>query len=125
MAYTPSPSKSRSGTRTTFGNQSLDASRVPMQVGSRMQSQDNAATPVISPAPNMSGSGQELKVPDTAISMTIVSSVAIQVGEDSSYAQGLTVPANVPMSFDCAKQAFIYLKPSSATNTVSFQFNCI
>lgn len=124
MAYTPSARKSKSPVNN-FAGQAVDGNRIAMNYGNVMQSQDATATPVVSPATNVSGSGIALVVPSNAVQFTVQSTVAIQVGEDSSFAQGFTVPANIPWTFDCAQQANIYLKPSNGTNTTNFFFNVV
>lgn len=100
----------------------VDGNRVAMQYGSIMISQDITATPITSPITNGSGSGIVLTKPDNAVQIMINSSVTCQVGEDGSYVQGFQIPASTLVIFDCADQQFIYLKPSSSTNTIWFQF---
>lgn len=121
MAYIPSPRVPKS-VPNNFGGMKVDGNRVAMQYGSVMISQDITATPVTSPITNGSGSGIVLTKPVNAVQIMINSSVTCQVGEDSSYAQGFQIPASTPVTFDCADQQFIYLKPSSGTNTIWFQF---
>lgn len=125
MAY--SASALRSKTNLSFGSLVNDQNRIGMTGYSAnfTISQDSTATPVTSPVTNMSSSGATLTVPANAVSVTINSSVTILVGEDSSYAQGLNVPASTLYTYPCARQAYVYLKPSNGTNTVSFQFNCV
>jgi hypothetical protein len=124
MAYTPSSAKTKT-TSGIFSNQPVDGGRVSMGYANSIQSQDDTATPVTSPVTNMSNSGAALTVPPNAVRLTINSTVAILVGEDASYAQGINVPANTLFSIDCADMANVYLKPSSATSTVSFIFNIV
>ena len=125
MAYTASGLRSK--TNLTFNGLVDDGNRVAMTgaLGAGTISQDATASPVTSPATNMSGSGVALTVPPNAVSLTINSTVTTQIGEDSSYAQGLNIPANTLYNYPCARQQFIYLKPSSGTNTVSFQFTFV
>ena len=124
MAYTPSPLRTRNN--LSFGSFPEDQNRVNMPLNANFTiSQDATGTPVTSPQTNVSGSGATLTVPPNAVSLTINPTVTTQIGEDSSYAQGLNIPANAPFIYPCARQQYIYIKPSSGTNTVSFQFNCI
>ena len=125
MAYTASGLRAKS--LQSFSSLVNDSNRVAMtgSLGNTLLSQDATGTPVTSPATNMSGSGAALTVPANAVQFTINSTVTIQVGEDSSYAQGINIPANTLWVFDCARIANIYLKPSSGTNTVSFQFKLV
>lgn len=126
MAYTPSARKSATSPNN-FSGLRVDGNRIAMTgaLGNVMQSQDAAGSPVTSPVTNGSGSGFALVVPAGAVQFTINSSVTCQVGEDSSYAQGLQIPASTLVTFDCADQANIYLKPSSGTNTIYFQFKIV
>lgn len=125
MAYTASGLRQKGN--QTFGSLVQDQNRVEMTGYSAnfTISQDATASPVTSPVTNMSASGATLTIPANAVSVTISSTVATQVGEDSSYAQGLNIPANNMYTYPCARQAFVYLKPSSGTNTTTFQFNCV
>jgi len=125
MAYTPSGLRSKNN--LTFGSLVNDQNRIGLTgaTGNTIQSQDATGTPVTSPVTNMSGSGAALTVPANAVQFTVNSTVSIQVGEDSSYAQGLTIPANTLWTIDCARIQNLYLKPSSGTNTVSFQFKIV
>jgi hypothetical protein len=125
MAYTPSGLRAKNN--LSFGSLVQDQNRIGLTgaTGNSVQSIDATATPVKSPVTNMSGSGVTLTVPANAIQFTINSTVTIQIGEDSSYAQGLNVPANTLYTIDCARQQYIYLLPSSGTNTVSFQFKIV
>lgn len=125
MAYTPSGYRTKNN--LSFGSLVNDQNRIGLTgaTGNSVQSQDATATPVTSPATNMSASGVTLTVPANAVQFTINSTVTIQIGEDGSYAQGLNVPANTLYTIDCARQQYIYLKPSSGTNTVSFQFKLV
>lgn len=128
MAYTPT------GLRTkgiqSFGSLVQDQNRVVMtgSVGNTVQSQDATATPVTSPLTNGSGSGFVLTVPANAVQCIFYCStslVTLQIGEDSSYAQGMFVPATTYFTIDCARMANIYVKPSSGTNTIYFQFKLV
>ena len=125
MAYTPSGLRAKNN--LSFGSLVQDQNRIGLTgaTGNSVQSQDATATPVTSPVTNMSGSGVTLTVPANAVQFTVNSTVTIQIGEDGSYAQGLNVPANTLYTIDCARQQYIYLKPSSGTNTVSFQFKIV
>lgn len=124
MAYTPSPRKSKS-TPNNFTGLAVDGNHYPIQAANSMVSQDATGTPVVSPATNMSASGVALTVPQNAYRFTINSTVAVQVGEDSTFVQGFSVPANVSQSFDVAQQAFIYVKPSNGVNVTSFYFSVV
>lgn len=125
MAYTPSGLRSKG--LQTFGSLVFDQNRIGLTgvLGNTFQSQDATGTPVTSPITNLAASVKTLVVPSNAVQFTISSTVIIQVGEDSSGAQGLNIPANQIWTFDCARIANIYLLPSSATNTVSFQFKLL
>ena len=125
MAYTPTALRQK-GTQS-FGSLVQDQNRVEMTgtTGNTVVSQDATGTPVTSPVTNMSGSGATLTVPTNAVQFTVNSTVTIQVGEDGSYAQGLLIPANTLWTIDCARMTSIYLKPSSGTNTVYFQFKVV
>lgn len=125
MAYTPTPIRAK--TATNFSGLVNDGNRNAMTgvIGSTMVSQDATGTPVTSPVTNMSGSGAALTVPNNAVQFLINPTVTTQVGEDSSYAQGIVAPASTITTFDCARMTNIYLKPSSGTNTVSFQFKTV
>lgn len=125
MAYTPSGLRQKNN--LTFGSLVQDQNRVEMtgNTGNTILSQDSTSSPVTSPVTNMSGSGAVLTVPANATSFTVNSTVSIQVGEDSSYAQGLLIPANTLWTIDCARIQYLYLKPSSGTNTVYFQFKIV
>jgi hypothetical protein len=128
MAYTYGGNKTKSNYPTSpsnFSNLQNDGQRTPLPYGNFMQSKDATASPVLSPATSVSGSGAVLTVPQNAAQFTISSSVTCQVGEDSTYTYGITIPANTPWTFDVANQQYIYLKPSSGTNTIQFYFNCI
>lgn len=124
MAYTPSARKTKSAVNN-FAGLPTDGNRVAMHYGNAIQSQDATGTPVTSPQTNMSAGGVTLTVPQNAVRFTITSTVAIQVGEDSSFAQGFSVPAALTQSFDCAQMATISLKPSSGTNVTSFFFTIV
>lgn len=125
MAYTFGGFKQKS-TPNDFGGLRTDGNRVAMTgaLGNYMQSYDATATPVYSPISNGSGSGLVLTVPQGAVSINIIaaSSVTLLVGEDSTYTYGLFVPTNTLANFQCANQQYIYIKPSSGTNTIYFQF---
>lgn len=125
MAYTPSGLRAKN--TLTFGSLVQDQNRVEMTgtTGNTILSQDGTASPITSPQTNMSGSGVVLTVPSNAVQFTVNSTVTIQVGEDSSYAQGLLIPANTLWTIDCARIQYLYLKPSSGTNTVYFQFKIV
>lgn len=125
MAYTPTVLRVK--TLQSFGPLVTDSNRIGMtgSLGNTLQSQDATGTPVTSPVTNMVGTGVLLTVPVNAVQFTVDSTVTIQVGEDTSFAQGLNVPANTLYTLDCARMTFIALKPSSATNTVSFQFKIV
>ena len=125
MAYTPTPLRQK-GTQS-FGSLVQDQNRVEMTgtTGNTVVSQDATGTPVTSPQTSISASGVTLTVPANAVQFTVNSTVTIQVGEDSSYAQGLLIPANTLWTIDCARMTSIYLKPSSGTNVVYFQFKIV
>lgn len=126
MTYTPTALRPKSAP-DNFGGLRTDGNRVAMTggLGNAVVSQDATGTPVTSPVTNMSGSGVTLICPTNAIQLTINSTVACQVGEDTSYAQGLNIPANTLFTMDCANMTSIAVKPSSGTNTTSFQFKVV
>ena len=128
MAYTPTALRVK-GTQS-FGSLVQDQNRIEMTgaIGNTLQSQDATATPVLSPLTNGSASGFALTVPANAVQCTIYCTtvaVTLLVGEDSSYAQGMFVPATTYFTVDCARMANIYIKPSSGTNTIYFQFKIV
>lgn len=113
--------------RSNFGNLRVDAGRNAMTgaLANYWQSHDATATPVYSPISNGSNSGLVLTVPNNATGfyIYIASSVTAIMGEDSTYTYGLFVPtATLWGPFDVANQQYIYLKPSSGTNTIYFMF---
>jgi hypothetical protein len=122
MATSPRKTKSTPG---NFGGFANDANRIAMQYANAMQSQDATASPVASPVTNMSGSGVALTVPQNAVSIVLYSSVTVLAGEDSTFTNGFTIPATTVFEIELAKQAFLYLKPSSSTNTINFYFKIV
>jgi hypothetical protein len=126
VAYTPTPIRPKLA-QDNFGGLRTDGNRVAMTgaLGNTVQSQDAAVSPVTSPVTNMNGSGVNLVVPTNAVQFTINSTVAVQVGEDTSFAQGLNIPANTLYTMDCGNMTNIAVKPSSGTNTTSFQFKLV
>ena len=128
MAYTPTPLRQK-GTQS-FGSLVQDQNRVEMTgaIGNTIVSQDATGTPVTSPIGNGSGSGFALTVPANAVQCIFFCSTAgvtLQIGEDSSYAQGMFVPATTYFTVDCARMTNIYVKPSNATNSIYFQFKVV
>lgn len=110
-----------------FSGLRTDGNRVSMTgaLANYMQSKDATDTPVYSPLSNGSNAGFTLTVPKGAVRFNINASVTTQVGEDSTYAYGFTVPANTIYTFDCANMANIYVKPSNAVNTINFYFDIV
>ena len=94
-------------------------------IGNTIVSQDASGTPVTSPIGNGSSSGFALTVPANAVQCIFFSTVTLQIGEDSSYAQGMFVPATTYFTVDCARMTTIYVKPSNATNSIYFQFKVV
>jgi hypothetical protein len=139
MAYTFGGFKKKAVTAPTnntssvlssnFGNLQTDGQRTAMTgvLGNWMQSYDATTVPVYSPITNGSGSGFALTVPQGAAQITlyIASAVTAIVGEDSTYTYGLFIPTATLVTLDCANQQFIYIKPSSGTNTIYFQFKMV
>lgn len=132
MAYTPPTFKTKAQTAPTgatpsviasnFGNLQTDAQRSPMTgvLGNYSQSQDAAASPVVSPVTVTTT--QTLKVPQGAAICNIISTTnAVQVTEDSSFTATFSVPAGQIYAYNCANQQFVYLKVGSST-VVNFQF---
>ena len=130
MSYTYGGNKTKQTNPTLASNFSglqSDGNRIALTgiVGNRMQSKDATGTPVYSPLSNASSSGVALTVPSNAAQISVFCTVICQVGEDSSYAYGVSIPANTYVTFDVANQKYVYLKPSNDTNTTSFCFNII
>ena len=128
MAYTPTALRQKG--IQSFGSLVQDQNRVEMTgaIGNTIQSQDATGTPVTSPLTNGSASGFALTVPTNAVQCIVYCStslVTLLVGEDSSYAQGMFVPATTYFTVDCARMTNIYIKPSSGTNTIYFQFKIV
>jgi hypothetical protein len=97
-------------------------------IANYMQSIDGTASPVTSPITNGSASGLVLTVPLNAVSfyIYIASAVTALVGEDSTYTYGLFIPTTTLVGpLYCANQGFIYIKPSSGTNSIYFQFQTV
>lgn len=115
--------------RSNFGNFRVDAGRNSMVgIANYMQSIDATTVPVASPITNGSAAGITLTVPANAISLYIyiVSAVTAIVGEDSTFVAGLFIPtATLCGPFYCANQQFVYIKPSSGTNSIYFQFQTV
>lgn len=126
MAYTPTALRPKTSP-DNFSGLRTDGNRVAMTgaLGNTVVSQDAAGSPVTSPVTNMSGTGVNLVVPTNAVQFTINCSVAVQVGEDTSFAQGLNIPANTLFTLDCANMVNIAVKPSNGVNTTSFQFKTV
>lgn len=113
--------------RSNFGNLRVDAGRNAMTgaLANYWQSHDATGTPVYSPISNGSNSGITLTVPANAVGFYLyaASAVTVLMGEDSTYTYGLLLPtATLWGPFDVANQQYIYLKPSSGTNTIYFMF---
>ena len=124
---TPSIPGSTPTSQSNFGNLRVDAARNAMTgvLANYWQSHDATATPVYSPISNGSSSGLVLTVPNNATGFYIYITTAVTaiMGEDSTYTYGLFVPtATLWGPFDVANQQYIYLKPSSGTNTIYFMF---
>lgn len=128
MAYTPSPFKPKS-TPNNFGGLKSDANRVAMTgaLGNYTQSQDASTVPATSPIANGSASGVTLVVPQGAVQCTIYLATAVTalVGEDSTFTAAMFVPTTTYFTVDCANQQNIYIKPSSGTNSIYFQFKMV
>lgn len=123
MAYTQSPMKSKSNP-DNFGGTRVDANRVAMNdFGNYIQSVDATASPLSSPI--TVNTTATLTVPQGAVQVTIVSVTnPVQVSEDSTYSAYFSLPAAIPMTFDCANQQYVYLQTSGST-VVSFQFKMV
>lgn len=128
MAYTFGGRKTKTSPNN-FGGLKADANRVAMTgvLGNYMQSYDATATPVYSPITNGSASGVFLTIPQNAAQVTICigGSDTALVGEDSTYTYGQFVPTATLVTFDVADQQYIYIKPSSGTNSIYFQFKMV
>lgn len=133
MAYTYGGNKVKSinpNLASLFSNLQVDAGRNSLTgvLGNRMQSHDATATPVYSPITNGSAAGITLTVPQNAAQFYIyvASTDTAIVGEDSTFTYGMFVPtATVVGPIDVANQQFIYITPSSGTNTIYFYFSTI
>jgi hypothetical protein len=113
MSYTPSPRQSQT-MATNFGTLRNDGNHKELDHGNVFQTQDAAVSPVTSPI--TVNTTQTLTVPPNAVSVTLIGVTnAVQVSEDSTMSTYFSLPAGVPWEFDCADQAFIYLKVGSST----------
>lgn len=124
MAYTAPTFKAHSNP-SNFGGLVNDGNRNAMTgvLGSYMQSEDAAVSPVTSPA--TVNTTQTLVVPQNAAQITVVSTTnAVQVSEDSTQTAYFTLPAATPFTFDVARQQNVYLKTSGST-VVNFYFTMV
>lgn len=128
MAYTFGGFKIKSSPND-FSGLVTDGNRVALTGASAgyTQSFDASAGPVYSPITNGSGSGVTLKVPQSAVSCTILiaSTDTALVGEDSTFTYGMFIPTATYFTYPCTRQQYIYILPSSGTNTIYFQFNMV
>jgi len=114
---TPASPTTGSKTQSHFQNQPVDGARVSIQtIGNGFQTTDATATPVVSP---VTAATQTLIVPESAITVTLVSTSSFSVSEVSGSASKFTVPANVPITLGVANTNAIYL---SGVTSVSFYF---
>lgn len=116
MAYT------RNVRTQPIGGQIMDGNRIAVQVTSGFNTNDATATPVVSPVAVAAGVNTILTIPQNAMSVTLISSAALNVSELSAFTQYATIPANTVVEIDVAKQKYIYLQGAA---TVSFLFNLI
>ncbi len=129
-ATQPGSIKPNSG-KTNFGSSVVDGNRVAMVgTGSWFQTQDNTpTTALISPLANISGSAvTTLIVPQNATTITIYSSVTLQVSEisgTSSLSQYFLVPATTIVTLPVARLLNLYILPSSGTNAIQFYFTTV
>lgn len=120
MAYTPSADKVGGN---LFEGQVNDGNRNAMSYGNNILTQDATSSPNQSPL--TVNTTATLKVPQNAVSVTIVSTTnAVQVSEDSTQTSYFTLPAGVPWTFDVARQQYVYLKTSGST-VVNFYFTTV
>lgn len=127
MTYAPVTFKSKSAPNN-FGGIRNDSNRIAFTgvLGNNMQTQDATTSPVTSPLSNVDAvAGQILTVPQGAVKITVLSTVACQIGEDSSLAFGFSLPANTVFTFDVSNQQYVYLLPSNGTNTINFYFTIV
>lgn len=132
MPYTASGLRSKNN--LSFGPLVTDQNRIGITGGNFTVSQDATGTPVVSPLPNANNTA--LTVPANAIAVNVCLTLStsgstpsfLQIGEDSSYAQGIQIPQNTVYTYPCARQSSVYLKTTlgtSAVGTISFQFICV
>jgi hypothetical protein len=126
MAYTrkDSPLKINGGQPSVyFGPSVNDGNRVAI-VGTTngINTNDGAATPVLSPVAVSAGVNTVITVPGNALSITIIASAAVNVSEVVGFTQFATIPANVPTTINVARQKFLYFQGAS---TLSFIFNIL
>lgn len=125
MAYTrkDSPQKINGGQPATFlGGVINDANRVSLDRTSGINTNDGAASPVISPVAVAAGVNTILTVPPTAVSVTLMPSAALNISELAAFTQYATIPANSSTTISLTRQKFLYLQGAA---TVSFFFNLI
>jgi hypothetical protein len=62
-----------------------------------------------------------LVVPTNAVTVTFIADAATKISEVADLSQYITLPANVPITFDCARQANFYAN-TATTGNLSFVF---
>ena len=119
MSYTQSPLKVKSSVNN-FGGMAADGNRDAMPYAGSFVTQDATASPVTSPT--TVNTTATLTVPQAAVRCTLCSVTnAVYISEDSTYSVYYSQPAATPITIDCTRQQYIYLKASSST-VVSFLF---
>jgi hypothetical protein len=124
MTYT-APTLKQKTQSNNFSGLVTDGNRVAMTgaLGNFIQTIDATGTPVASPV--TVNTTTTLTVPQGAVEITIMSVTnAVQVSEDSTQSAYFTLPAATVMTFDVARQQYVYLKTSSST-VVSFYFKVV
>lgn len=119
----------------SFGAAPRDANRQPL-IGfeNYFVTEDATGTPVVSPATVSNSATTTLTVPAAAVLLTVYSSVALRVSEDSTFTHYFVVPATTLVTFPCltpdadsqlTNTGAIYLKGDAASATVQFRFDCM
>lgn len=127
MAY-PFPTKpnpSEPSQEANFGNLRTTGAHTPIAGGANgFQTVDATASPQTSPLSVTTGT-TTLKVPLNASTVTLSSSAAISISENSTIsANSFLLPASTVLTLDIANQQFVYITTAS-TATVYFLFRII
>lgn len=115
------------GSPNLFGAPPNNSNRQPLNHNNYIQTND--ATPVnnlLSPQAVIAGTPTPLVTPPNAVTLTIVSSTAVQISEFANMSQFATLPAGVPITLDVARQGVVYLQaPAAGTPSVSFFYQTL